>query len=50
MVITDFYQKTVFLDTAPLIYFIEGHSEYQENLRSVLSPMIMAISHLLPHR
>lgn len=32
MVITDFYQKTVFLDTAPLIYFIEGHSEYQEKL------------------
>lgn len=25
----DFVSKTVFLDTAPLIYFIEGHSEYQ---------------------
>ncbi|MEO6632628.1 MAG: type II toxin-antitoxin system VapC family toxin [Mucilaginibacter sp.] len=24
--------KNVFLDTAPLIYFIEGHSEYQEVL------------------
>lgn len=25
----DFASKTVFLDTAPLIYFIEGHSAYQ---------------------
>lgn len=24
--------KTIFLDTAPLIYFIEGHSEYQNQL------------------
>lgn len=30
--ITNFYHKTVFLDTAPLIYFIEGHSEYQKKL------------------
>ncbi|WP_257666690.1 type II toxin-antitoxin system VapC family toxin [Parapedobacter tibetensis] len=30
--IKDFYQKAVFLDTAPLIYFIEGHSDYQEKL------------------
>ena len=29
MVIQDFASKTVFLDTAPLIYFIEGHSQYQ---------------------
>lgn len=29
MVIQDFFSKTVFLDTAPLIYFIEGHSPYQ---------------------
>jgi predicted nucleic acid-binding protein len=29
MVIQDFASKTVFLDTAPLIYFIEGHSVYQ---------------------
>ena len=29
MVIQDFASKTVFLDTAPLIYFIEGHSSYQ---------------------
>ncbi len=29
MVIQDFASKVVFLDTAPLIYFIEGHSEYQ---------------------
>ncbi len=29
MVIQDFASKTIFLDTAPLIYFIEGHSAYQ---------------------
>jgi predicted nucleic acid-binding protein len=29
MVIQDFASKTVFLDTAPLIYYIEGHSAYQ---------------------
>ena len=29
MVIQDFASKSVFLDTAPLIYFIEGHSSYQ---------------------
>ena len=29
MVIQDFTSKTVFLDTAPLIYFIEGNSNYQ---------------------
>jgi predicted nucleic acid-binding protein len=29
MVIQDFASKTVFLDSAPLIYFIEGHSAYQ---------------------
>ena len=27
--------KNVFLDTAPLIYFIEGHSDYQEVLSRV---------------
>lgn len=27
--------KSVFLDTAPLIYFIEGHSDYQEVLSRV---------------
>ncbi|MFS2189317.1 type II toxin-antitoxin system VapC family toxin [Mucilaginibacter sp. Mucisp84] len=32
VVITDFYRKRIFLDTAPLIYFIEGHSTYQEKL------------------
>lgn len=26
------FNKTIFLDTAPLIYYIEGHSEYQEQL------------------
>lgn len=29
MVIEQFSSKTVFLDTAPLIYFIEGHSTFQ---------------------
>jgi hypothetical protein len=29
MVIQDFASKTVFLDSAPLIYFIEGHTAYQ---------------------
>ncbi|MBL7727622.1 MAG: type II toxin-antitoxin system VapC family toxin [Dinghuibacter sp.] len=32
MVTKDFLGKTLFLDTAPLIYFIEGHSEYQDKL------------------
>jgi predicted nucleic acid-binding protein len=35
MVNVDFRNKTVFLDTAPLIYFIEGHSPYQEKLNDV---------------
>jgi len=33
MVISDFSSKIVFLDTAPLIYFIEGHSVYQPHLK-----------------
>lgn len=33
MVISDFTSKIVFLDTAPLIYFIEGHSVYQSFLK-----------------
>ena len=32
MVVSDFHGKTIFLDTAPLIYFIEGHSTYQQIL------------------
>lgn len=32
MVIKDFALKTVFVDTAPLIYFIEGNSPYQSVL------------------
>src|SRR5687768_3997400 len=32
MVIPDLSSKIVFLDTAPLIYFIEGHTEYQNVL------------------
>lgn len=35
MVTADFFQKTIFLDTAPLIYFIEGHSEYQNALTEI---------------
>lgn len=27
--------KTVFIDTAPLIYFIEGNSEFQQNLSEI---------------
>ncbi len=27
--------KTVFIDTAPLVYFIEGHSEYQVELLEI---------------
>jgi hypothetical protein len=36
MVISDFSSKVVFLDTAPLIYFIEGHSVYQAHLRPLI--------------
>ncbi|MFA9213373.1 MAG: type II toxin-antitoxin system VapC family toxin [Candidatus Methylacidiphilales bacterium] len=32
MVVADFKQKLVFIDTAPLIYFIEGNSIYQNVL------------------
>lgn len=32
MVIKDFASKVVYLDTAPLIYFIEGHSAYHSIL------------------
>ncbi|HJP63637.1 MAG TPA: type II toxin-antitoxin system VapC family toxin [Mucilaginibacter sp.] len=35
MVKIDFRNKTIFLDTAPLIYFIEGNSPYQENLKQI---------------
>jgi len=36
MVIASFHKKTIFLDTAPLIYYIEGHSKYQEKLNQIL--------------
>ncbi len=32
MVVSTLFHKRIFLDTAPLIYFIEGHSVYQEKL------------------
>lgn len=35
MVVKDFFSKTVFLDTAPLIYFIEGHSRFQSILSDI---------------
>ncbi|AYL97445.1 type II toxin-antitoxin system VapC family toxin [Mucilaginibacter celer] len=35
--ITKFYRKRIFLDTAPLIYFIEGHSTYQDKLLECFS-------------
>jgi predicted nucleic acid-binding protein len=30
-----FYRKTLFIDTAPLIYFIEGQSPFQESLHDI---------------
>jgi predicted nucleic acid-binding protein len=35
MVTEEFKDALVFLDTAPLIYFIEGHSEYQKQLSKI---------------
>ena len=35
MVINTLRNKIIFLDTAPLIYFIEGHSEYQPQLQKL---------------
>ena len=35
MVVQDFASKVIYLDTAPLIYFIEGHSTYQPVLASL---------------
>ena len=35
MVIEQLQNKIVFLDTAPLIYFIEGHSVFQQQLRKL---------------
>jgi predicted nucleic acid-binding protein len=35
MVIADFRDKIIFLDTAPLIYFIEGKSQYQQHLKKI---------------
>lgn len=35
MVIEDFFSKVIFLDTAPLIYFIEGHSKHQTILSKI---------------
>lgn len=37
MVINKFRGKLVFLDTAPLIYFIEEHSQYQQKLKELLA-------------
>jgi predicted nucleic acid-binding protein len=35
MVNVDLHHKSVFLDTAPLIYFIEGNSPFQEKLKEI---------------
>ena len=35
MVIAELKSKTIFLDTAPLIYFIDGHSGYQPILNEL---------------
>jgi predicted nucleic acid-binding protein len=32
----EFSKKTVFIDTTPLIYFIDGHSQSQDQLMKVL--------------
>ncbi len=37
MGISKLKSQTVFLDTAPLIYFIEGNSEYQKGLNNFFS-------------
>jgi predicted nucleic acid-binding protein len=37
MVRIDLRHKNIFLDTAPLIYFIEGNSLYQDKLNQVFS-------------
>ena len=37
MVIGKLKNAIVFLDTAPLIYFIEGHSEYQDKLAKLFA-------------
>lgn len=37
MVIEKFEGKVIFLDTAPLIYFIEGHSKYQPTLQQLFA-------------
>jgi predicted nucleic acid-binding protein len=37
MVISELKGKTIFLDTAPLIYFIEGHSEFQKTLKELFT-------------
>ncbi len=37
MVVADLSSKAVFLDTAPLIYFIEGHSVYQSRLKQLFT-------------
>jgi hypothetical protein len=37
MVIEKLKNAVVFLATAPLIYFIEGHSEYQDKLTKLFT-------------
>ena len=37
MVISSLNTKSIFLDTAPLIYFIEGHSHYQPLLTKLFN-------------
>lgn len=35
MVIDDLISKTIFLDKAPLIYYIEGNERYEKNLKKL---------------
>lgn len=37
MVISELKGKTIFLDTAPFIYFIEGNSEFQKSLAQIFA-------------
>jgi predicted nucleic acid-binding protein len=55
----EFMQKLYFLDTAPLIYFIEGNSQYQETLnaffkanedgRILMASSVLTITEILIH-
>jgi len=39
MGLSKFESQTVFLDTAPLIYFIEGNTQYQDRLEKLFAAL-----------